>query len=156
MDSQSKILRVNFFFFNEKFFVGEEISSIFERFRQYLIDNKIDLLINEFNHYRTTWSTNKFRMFLTNALVVMRTWANSQQQLKISDEHEDWDVDETISTHSTIGEKMKRSAHYLFLVIIDYLQVSATSKQSDRMSTDTEFDMWKGIVINQWTINEKV
>jgi hypothetical protein len=95
-------------------------------------------------------------MFLTNALVVMRTWADSQQSMKITNENEDWDVEETSSTYSTIGEKMKTSAHYLFLAIVDYLQAAVTSKQSDRMSVDTEFDMWKRIITNKWTMNEKV
>jgi hypothetical protein len=99
--------------------------------------NEISLLLNEFNHYRTTWSTNKFRMFLTNVLVVMRTWADSQQ----IDQNDDWDAEETISTNSTIA---------------DYLQSAATSGQSDRMSADVEFDMWKRIVTNKWTMNEKV
>ncbi|CAF1003915.1 unnamed protein product [Adineta steineri] len=134
---------------------SEEISSIFERFRQYLMINDINLLINEFNHYRTTWSTNKFRMFLTNALVVMRTWADSQQQIVKIDENEDWDAEEIPSTNSTIAEKMKASAHYLFISIVDYLQSAAKSGQTDRMPTDVEFDMWKRIVTNKWTMNEK-
>jgi hypothetical protein len=117
--------------------------------------NEINLLLNEFNHYRTTWSTNKFRMFLTNVLVVMRTWADSQQ-IDQSDENEDWDAEETTSTNSTIADKMKTSAYYLFITIADYLQSAATSEQSDRMSADVEFDMWKRIVTNKWTMNEKV
>jgi hypothetical protein len=92
-------------------------------------------------------------MFLTNALVVMRTWADSKQQLKVPDENEDWDAEETTPT---IGEKMKTSGHYLFLAIVDYLQASVSTKQADRMSADTEFDMWKRIVTNKWTMDEKV
>ncbi len=137
-------------------FLGEEISSIFERFRQYLITNEIDFLLNEFNHYRSTWSSNKFRMFLTNALVVMRTWANSQQAMSTTVEHEDWDAEESTSTSSTIGETMKTSAQHLFLAMVDYLQAAVGTGQLNRMSTDVEFDMWKRIVTNKWTMNEKV
>jgi hypothetical protein len=95
-------------------------------------------------------------MFLTNALVVMRTWADSQQQIKITAEMEDWDVDERKASHSTMGDQMKINAHYLFITIVDYLQAAVTSKQADRMSADVEFDMWKRIVTNKWTMNEKV
>jgi hypothetical protein len=95
-------------------------------------------------------------MFLTNALVVMRTWADSQQQIIKTNENEDWDTEETNPTNLTIGDKMKTSAHYLFLTIVDYLQASVSSRQSDRMSADVEFDMWKRIVTNKWTMNEKV
>jgi hypothetical protein len=95
-------------------------------------------------------------MFLTNALVVMRTWADNQQQIITTDQNEDWDTEEITSTNSTIGDKMKTSAHHLFLSIVDYLQSSVNSNQSDRMSSDVEFDMWKRIVTNKWTINEKV
>lgn len=161
-ENQLWIVKVRFFYSYLKeilrfcFFLGEEISSVFERFRQYLITNDIDHLINEFNHYRTAWSTNKFRMFLTNALVVMRTWADSQQQIISTDQTEDWDAEETPTTNSTIGDKMKISAHYLFINIVDYLQAAVASKQSDRMSVDIEFDMWKRIVTNKWAMNEKV
>ncbi|CAF1016029.1 unnamed protein product [Rotaria sordida] len=134
---------------------SEEISSIFERFRQYLMTNEINLLLDEFNHYRTTWSTNKFRMFLTNALVVMRTWADNQQQTVITNQFEDWDTEVVPTTNSTIGDKMKTTAHYLFINIVDYLQSAVRSGQSDRMPTDVEFDMWKRIVTNNWTMNEK-
>ncbi|CAF3398844.1 unnamed protein product [Rotaria sp. Silwood1] len=133
---------------------SEEISSIFERFRQYLTTNDINLLLNEFNHYRTTWSTNKFRMFLTNTLVVMRTWADNQKQTIRTDQFEDWDTEETPTTNST-SDKMKVSAHYLFINIVDYLQSAVKSGQSDRMTADVEFDMWKRIVTNKWTMNEK-
>ena len=143
-------------FYSKIIFSGEEISSIFERFRQYLMINDINLLVNEFNHYRTTWSTNKFRMFLTNVLVVMRTWADSQQQIVKIDQNEDWDAEETTSSSSPIAEKMKASAHYLFISIVDCLQLAVKSGQTDRMLTDVEFDMWKRIVTNKWTINEKV
>jgi hypothetical protein len=118
--------------------------------------NNVNPLLDEFNHYRTTWSTNKFRMFLTNVLVVMRTCADSQQQILTADQKEDWDADETSSTHSTISDKMKLSAHYLFVAIVDYLQSAVRSGQSDRMSTDAEFDTWKRIITNRWTITEKV
>jgi len=95
-------------------------------------------------------------MFLTNALVVMRTWAdNQQQQQQIipTDQNEDWNIEEIISTN---GDKMKTSSHYLFTTIVDYLQSAITSKESDRMSADVEFDMWKRILTNKWTMNEKV
>ncbi|CAF3402899.1 unnamed protein product [Rotaria socialis] len=134
---------------------SEEISSIFERFRQYLMTNDIDRLLNEFNHYRTTWSTNKFRMFLTNALVVMRTWAEHQPQTVANDQNEDWDADETSATNVTIEDTVKKSAHYLFINIVDYLQSAVRSGQPDRMTVDVEFDMWKCIVTNKWTMNEK-
>ena len=88
-------------------------------------------------------------MFLTNVLVVMRTWADSQQQFLNTNPYEDWDAETTIPTHPTIADKMKTSAYDLFLTIVDYLQ-------SDRMSADVQFDMWKRIVTNEWTINEKV
>jgi len=91
-------------------------------------------------------------MFLTNALVVMRTWADKQQQIISIDQNEDWNTEET----STIGDKMRISSHYLFTTIIDYLQSAVTSKESDRMSSDVEFDMWKRIITNKWTMNEKV
>jgi hypothetical protein len=118
--------------------------------------NEISLLLNEFNHYRATWSTNKFRMFLTNALVVIRTWANSQQQNLTTEQNEDWDAEEITSTNSTVGDKMRTSAHYLFITIVDYLQLAVTLEGLDRMSVDVEFDMWKRIVTNKWTMNEKV
>lgn len=120
--------------------------------------NDIDLLLNEFNHYRTTWSTNKFRMFLTNALVVMRTWAeNQQQQESIANTPiEDWDIDEIPTTNTTVADKMKASAHYLFINIADYLQSAVKPEQSDQMTSDAAFDMWKRIVTNKWTMNEKV
>ncbi|CAF0732270.1 unnamed protein product [Adineta ricciae] len=138
---------------------NEEISSIFERFRQYLTKNETKLLINEFNNYRTTWSPNKFRMFLTNVLVVMRTWADSQQYTTKIKQNEDWDAEEvttTTTTHAPIIDKMKQSGHYLFLAIVDYLQSAVTMpEQIDRMSSEVEFDMWKRIVTNKWTMNEK-
>lgn len=120
--------------------------------------NDIDLLLNEFNHYRTTWSTNKFRMFLTNALVVMRTWAeNQQQQESIANTPiEDWDIDEIPTTNTRVADKMKASAHYLFINIADYLQSAVKPEQSDQMTSDAAFDMWKRIVTNKWTMNEKV
>lgn len=95
-------------------------------------------------------------MFLTNTLVVMRTWADSQQQILTNNQPEDWDAEETITTNTTIGDKMKTSAHYLFINIVHYLQSAVLSKQSDRMSVDVEFDMWKRILTNKWTMNEKV
>ncbi|UJR26728.1 hypothetical protein I4U23_008043 [Adineta vaga] len=134
---------------------NEEISSIFERFRQYLMNNDSKFLVNEFNQYRTTWSPNKFRMFLTNVLVVMRTWADSHQYITKIDLHEDWDAEETSISNSPITDKMKASAHYLFLAIVDYLQSAVMTEQPDRMSKDAEFDMWKRIVTNKWTMNEK-
>ena len=118
--------------------------------------NEINLLLNEFNHYRTTWSTNKFRMFLTNTLVVMRTWADSQLQVLAVDQNEDWDKEESTPTSSPIADKMKTSAHYLFISIADYLQSAVSATGLDRMSVDVEFDMWKRIVTNKWTMNEKV
>lgn len=142
----------------QRLFSDEEISSIFERFRQYLTNNETKLLINEFNNYRTTWSPNKFRMFLTNVLVVMRTWADSQQYATKIDQNEDWDAEEvTTTTYLPVMDKMKQSGHYLFLAIVDYLQSAVTmSDQVERMSSEVEFDMWKRIVTNKWTMNEKV
>lgn len=137
-------------------FKGEEISSIFERFRQYLMTNEINLLLNEFNHYRITWSTNKFRMFLTNVLVVMRTWADHQQQPALTSQNEDWDAEEITIPNSTTVDKMKTSAHALFINIVDYLQSAVSSGELDRMSADVEFDMWKRIVTNRWAMTEKV
>lgn len=156
MDSQSKIQKSVFSSIVILFPLDDEISSIFERFRGYLIDNEVNLLVNEFNHYRTNWSTNKFRMFLTNTLVVMRTWADSSVQVKHPSADEDWDIEESPSTRLTIADQMKSSAYYFFLSIVDYLQAAVRSKSSDRMSTDTEFEMWKRVVTNKWTRNEKV
>lgn len=133
----------------------EEISSIFERFRRYLIDNQIEFLLKEFHDYRQNWSENKFRMFLTNALVVMRTWADNPLQMKISirtddiEEEEDWDREDSPTVQSTIAEKMRQAAQHLFFSIVDYLQ-------TDPMSNDGEFEMWKRILTNKWTMNEKV
>ena len=88
-----------------------------------IIKGDINLLLDEFNYYRTTWSTNKFRMFLTNVLVVMRTWSDNQQRTLIVDENEDWDVDDIRTTNSILADQMKTSAHYLFINIVNYLQI---------------------------------
>ena len=85
-------------------------------------------------------------MFLTNVLVVMRTWADSQQYTTKINQNEDWDAEEvtTTTTHAPIIDKMKQSGHYLFLAIVDYLQSAVTMpEQIDRMSSEVEFDMWK-------------
>jgi hypothetical protein len=95
-------------------------------------------------------------MFLTNTLVVMRTWADSQLQVLTINQNEDWDTEETTPTNSPIADKMKTSAHYLFISIADYLQSAVSATGLDRMSVDVEFDMWKRIVTNKWTMNEKV
>ena len=95
-------------------------------------------------------------MFLTNALVVMRTWSEVQQKILTNNENEDWDTEEISTMNSTNDDKMKTSAHYLFINIVDYLQSAVRSEQSDRMSVDVEFDMWKRIVTNKWTMNENV
>jgi len=118
-----------------------------------LLDDKIDVLLNEFHAYEKFWSKNKFRMFLTNVLVVMRTWADNPPQIKIqqqvNDEEEDWDKEDSCSNQSSLAEKMKNSSQHLFFSIIDYLQ-------SNSMSTEEQFDVWKRIMANKWTINEKV
>lgn len=92
-------------------------------------------------------------MFLTNVLVVMRTWADNPPQIKVlsqeQNEEEDWDKEDSSSVQSTLAEKMKNSSQHLFFSIIDYLQ-------SDSMLTDEQFDMWKRILTNKWTMNEKV
>lgn len=92
-------------------------------------------------------------MFLTNVLVVMRTWADNPPQIKIqqrvNDEEEDWDKEDSCSNQSSLAEKMKNSSQHLFFSIIDYLQ-------SNSMSTEEQFDVWKRIMANKWTINEKV
>ena len=121
-----------------------------------MLTNDIDALLNEFNHYRTTWSINKFRMFLTNVLVVMRTWSESQQKTITTNQNEDWNAEYISTLNPTNDDKMKISAHYLFINIVDYLQSAVRSEQSDRISVDVEFDMWKRIVTNKWTMNEKV
>lgn len=95
-------------------------------------------------------------MFLTNVLVVMRTWADSQLPIRTPDQEEDWDAEENGTSASPIAEKMKASAQCLFLAIVDYLQAAAQAEGSDGMSTDVEVDMWKRMVANKWTMDEKV
>lgn len=86
----------------------------------------------------------------------MRTWADSPAQVKHPNVDEDWDIEESPSTCLTIADQMKTSAYYFFISIVDYLQAAVRSKPPDRMSTDTEFEMWKRVVTNKWTRNEKV
>ena len=95
-------------------------------------------------------------MFLTNTLVVMRTCADSPIQAKQSTQNEDWDIEESASVHLTLADQMKTAGYYFFLSIVDYLQSASRSKQADRMSHEMEFEMWKRVVTNKWTINEKV
>ena len=87
-------------------------------------------------------------MFLTNILVVMRTWSDNYQQINLNIQDEDWDNDNN-NNNTIIVDNMKISTHYLFITIVDYLQ-------SEHMTTDVEFDMWKRIITNKWTMNEKV
>ena len=95
-------------------------------------------------------------MFLTNVLVVMRTWAASQQQLLDANAHEDWDADETATRPVVVGDTMQATAHHLFLSVVDYLHYATTCDPSERMPAEMAFDMWKRMVTNQWTMNEKV
>ena len=118
--------------------------------------NDSSQLINEFEEYRRNWSTNKFRMFLTNVLIVMKTWSQSQQRMDLSFNDEDWDRDENLTKISTNADRMKSTGYQLFLAIVDYMKKPTTVELPDRMSHDMEFDLWKRIVTNPWTINEKV
>jgi len=131
---------------------NEEISSILDRFRRSLMNNEIESLLNEFRSYRENWSMNKFRMFLTNVLIVMRSWTTQVAHLNNSTDEENWDVDDESTQRSTIDERMENSAFHLFVAMIDYLR---WSKETNSMSVEVEFDMWKRIVTHRWTINEK-
>lgn len=131
----------------------EEISSILDRFRRSLATNEMEGVLNELNYYRDNWSTNKFRMFLTNVLIVMRSWTYHGLHLDQSTGVEDWDLDETSNPASAVSDRMQTAAFHLFAAMVNYLQ---SSKQSDLISTEMEFDMWKRIVTHPWTMNEKV
>jgi hypothetical protein len=123
-----------------------------ERFRHSLLTNDLRTLVDEFDHYRTTWSTNKFRMFITNVLIVMRSWANNQ--LSSTNDNGDNHVDP--SNESIVNDRMRTSAHHLFVAIVTYLQTSTQLESTERMSIEIEFDMWKRVITNQWTMNEQV
>lgn len=156
MDSQSEFCFLrsksnsNVFAFSS----DEEISSILDRFRRSLMNNEIESLLNEFRSYRENWSMNKFRMFLTNVLIVMRSWTNHVVKLNTSIDEENWDVNgDSTQRSSTIDDRMENSAFHLFVAMIDYLR---WSKETNSMSVEVEFDIWKRIVTHRWTINEKV
>lgn len=96
-------------------------------------------------------------MFLTNVLIVMRGWANSPpQQVEGTPIVEDWDLEDVPSNNSTTWDRMRTSAHHLFVKMVDYLRLSVLPGQTDRMPRDLEFDLWKRIISNKWTMNEKV
>ena len=93
-------------------------------------------------------------MFITNALVVMRTWADAQQ---LNDTNEDWDsTDEKRTTKPTTGEIMRTAAHSFFVALADYLKSAVAVDQQDRLSEELEFHTWRRIVTNNWTMTENV
>jgi hypothetical protein len=91
-------------------------------------------------------------MFITNVLIVMRSWANNQ--LSSTNDNGDNHVDP--SNESIVNDRMRTSAHHLFVAIVTYLQTSTQLESTERMSIEIEFDMWKRVITNQWTMNEQV
>jgi len=122
---------------------NEMISSICERFRRYLITNNISKLLKEFDEYRTSWKFNEFFELVFEGLILMRKWVNLQEKAIING---------TNILDTTKINIIRVSSHDLFLAIVDYFQSDVFSNRI----LSIPLEMWKEIILNRWTMNEKV
>jgi len=122
---------------------SEMIISICERFRRYLLTNNISKLLKEFDEYRTSLKLNEFFELVFEGLILMRKWVNLQEKAIING---------TNIIDTTTINIMRGSSHDLFIAIIDYFQSDVFSNRI----LSIPLEMWKEIILNRWTMNEKV
>jgi hypothetical protein len=122
---------------------SEMISSICERFRGYFITNNIVKLLKEFDEYRTSWKLNEFFELVFEGLRLMRKWVNLQEKAIMNG---------TNIIDTTKIDMMRVSSYDLFIAIIDYFQSDVFSNRT----LSIPLEMWKEIILNRWTMNEKV